>query len=291
MKSNSEILYIYDAVRTNPNGDMDNQNKPRLDYDDMTNLVSDVRLKRYVRDYLNLYHDQELFITEEAEDAKKRGEQLKKSKKKHEELIDVRLFGAVYAESGNNTHLTGPVQFTWGSSLNRVELQESKTITSSFSSGEGVGKDYRVKYSILGFSGSLNGKIGEKARLTEDDVKLLDKAMIEAIPLSRTRSKVGQTPRLYLRVELKEGNYFLKDLREYIDISEKEGLSSIKDVRLEVEPLKIYLEKNKGKISKVFYYLDDLLCGKDGKELKIEDITGDLEAVDLTLEENKDSKE
>jgi len=43
--TNSEILFIYDAEKTNPNGDMDNQNKPRMDWDTNTNLVSDVRLK------------------------------------------------------------------------------------------------------------------------------------------------------------------------------------------------------------------------------------------------------
>ena len=51
VKNNSEILFIYDAKMTNPNGDMDNENKPRMDYDTDTNLVSDVRLKRYLRDY------------------------------------------------------------------------------------------------------------------------------------------------------------------------------------------------------------------------------------------------
>lgn len=276
MNRNSEMLYIYDAVRTNPNGDMDNQNKPRMDYDDMTNLVSDVRLKRYVRDYLNICHEKELFITEEAKDAKERGAQLKKDKKDHKDLIDVRLFGAVFAEEGGNLHLTGPVQFTWGTSLNKVELQESKTITSSFSSGEGVGKDHRVKYSFLGFSGSINAKVGEHSRLIEEDIKLLDKAMVEAIPLSRTRSKIGQTPRLYLRVELKEGNYFLKDLREYIELGEKEGLASIKDIKLDVEPLKNYFELNKKKISKILYFIDDSLCKIDGSKIAIEDIVGSI---------------
>jgi CRISPR-associated protein Csh2 len=50
--NNSDILFIYDAKLCNPNGDPDDENKPRMDYDTQTNLVSDVRLKRYLRDYL-----------------------------------------------------------------------------------------------------------------------------------------------------------------------------------------------------------------------------------------------
>ena len=49
---NSEILFIYDAKLCNPNGDPDDENKPRMDYETRKNLVSDVRLKRYIRDYL-----------------------------------------------------------------------------------------------------------------------------------------------------------------------------------------------------------------------------------------------
>jgi CRISPR-associated protein Csh2 len=49
---NGEILYLYDAKDTNPNGDPDAENRPRMDYVGRRLLVSDVRLKRYVRDYL-----------------------------------------------------------------------------------------------------------------------------------------------------------------------------------------------------------------------------------------------
>ena len=50
--NNGEILYLYDAKLTNPNGDPDEENRPRMDYERSLNLVSDLRLKRYVRDYL-----------------------------------------------------------------------------------------------------------------------------------------------------------------------------------------------------------------------------------------------
>ena len=47
-------VHFYDAAQCNPNGDPDQENKPRMDYDTETNLVTDTRLKRYIRDYLSL---------------------------------------------------------------------------------------------------------------------------------------------------------------------------------------------------------------------------------------------
>jgi len=267
---NSEILFIYDAEKTNPNGDMDDDNKPRMDKDTNTNLVSDVRLKRYVRDYFEKYEDEELFITESAKDSKDRNKQIKKDNGKHTDLIDVRLFGAVFADSGANTHLTGPVQFNWGYSLNEVELQESKTITSSFSSGQGIGKDYRVKYSIISFSGGINGLNAKHTQLTEEDITSFDNAMVKSIPLLRTRSKIGQTPRLYLRVVLKDNKNALDDLREYIELEKKEGLTDIHDVNLNMSNLSNYLTANKDKIGKIIYWKHPNLkiTGFDPKSIK-----------------------
>ena len=54
ISNNSDFLFLYDAAQCNPNGDPDQENKPRMDYDTQTNLVTDTRLKRYIRDYLSL---------------------------------------------------------------------------------------------------------------------------------------------------------------------------------------------------------------------------------------------
>lgn len=269
--NNSEILFLYDAKNTNPNGDMDNENKPRRDLDTKINLVSDVRLKRYIRDYLHEAKGQKLFVTSEADTSKDRVKQIiEKAKlekdedvqKMIDELIDIRLFGAVFAAKGKNTHLTGPIQFNWGYSLNKVELQASNTITSSFKSGKGIGKDDRVIYSFLAFSGGINGKIAEKTSLSENDIKLFDESMIRAIPFCRTRSKIGQTPRLYLRVTLKNHSIVLKDLREYIKFTPKANenlIRNINDFDINIQELIDYLKTNNDYINKVYYWIDDKL--------------------------------
>ena len=255
IQNNSEILFIYDGKMTNPNGDMDNENKPRMDYDTDTNLVSDVRLKRYIRDYFETVKEKEIFVTKNAKDAKDRGNQIQH---KYLNMIDVKLFGAVYADKGGNDHKTGPVQFNWGYSLNPVEIMESSTITSSFSDQKGIGKDFRVKYSLIAFNGSINALVAKDTEMNDNDLAEFDKAMVNAIPYARTRSKIGQTPRLYLRVEL-ENKTILKDLREYISIDynfdNKYLLRSIDDYKLNIDGLISYL-KDKS-ISKIFYWKDD----------------------------------
>ncbi len=263
--NNSEMLFLFDAKKCNPNGDMDNENKPRMDWDTSTNLVSDVRLKRYIRDYLETVKEKTLFVTKKAEDAKDRVAQLKKEGKDVLDLIGVRLFGAVTATETAD-HLTGPVQFNWGYSLNKVELQDTKTITSSFSSGEGVGKDYRVKYSFIAFNGGINGLAAKNTNLTSEDISLLDEAMVKAIPLNRTRSKIGQTPRLYLRVELKDNQSYLNDLREYIKLHYKvseEEIREISQLEVDIDELINYLNDKNDKINNVYYWIDSKLKFKN----------------------------
>jgi len=64
IQNSSDFIFIYEAIQCNPNGDPDQENKPRMDYDTKTNLVTDVRVKRFIRDYLkakghNIFVDME----------------------------------------------------------------------------------------------------------------------------------------------------------------------------------------------------------------------------------------
>ncbi|HON73139.1 MAG TPA: type I CRISPR-associated protein Cas7, partial [bacterium] len=64
IKNRSEILFLYDATNINPNGDPLDENKPRIDEETGINIVTDVRLKRTIRDYLFDYKGIEVFIRE-----------------------------------------------------------------------------------------------------------------------------------------------------------------------------------------------------------------------------------
>lgn len=292
VNKNSEILFLYDARMSNPNGDMDNENKPRMDYDTDTNLVSDVRLKRYVRDYFEQNLGKEIFVTGKAEKAQNRTEAIVgKGKVSDEDLekivdtcYDIRFFGVVLGTTGGNTHLTGPVQFNWGYSLNPVEINESSTITSSFSSGEGVGKDYRVKYSLIAFNGSVNANVAEDTKLQDEDLVTFDNALLKAIPLNKTRSKEGQYPRLYLRVELKDKDIMLKDLREYLSIKErtdnKYEIRSCDDYIVDFNKLNSYLNEKADQIDTIHFWKDDKINIDGWKEL-MESFDGKINELKL----------
>lgn len=68
--NSSDFLFIYEAIQCNPNGDPDQENKPRMDYDTKTNLVTDTRVKRFIRDYLKATNEEEVVFVDMEGDSK-----------------------------------------------------------------------------------------------------------------------------------------------------------------------------------------------------------------------------
>jgi len=283
--NNSDILFLYDAKMTNPNGDPDDENRPRMDYERFRNLVSDVRLKRYIRDYLE-QKGNEIFVsklegkTVNATDRlKKLAEGLGKKVKDLtsdmvlDKLIDVRLFGATMpikgadGAKGSSMTFTGPVQFNWGYSLNQVELVESNGITSHFSSESdktqgAMGKDYRIYYSLVAFHGVISGRRAKHTNLSEDDINLFREALIKSIPLQATRSKIGQYPKLLLQVQYNDDETLLGDLRDFVSISselEDKKIREVNDYKLDVTELLNKLSQFVDRIDKLYVWQDPAL--------------------------------
>jgi len=348
IKNNSEILFIYDAKMCNPNGDPDDENKPRMDYNRSINLVSDVRLKRYIRDYLMDYKGKPIFVCKvegETVDATNRLKKLIEENREEIEadeklkdlfvkntpaeknlsnhlpwllskLTDVRFFGATMplkSEGGKGASITftGPIQFNWGYSLNKVTgPMESSTITSTFAgAGEEystMGKDYRVDYSLIAFHGIISAKRAENTKLTEEeDIDLFDDAMINAIPLeATTRSKTGQNPLLYIRVEYNTPEFFSGDFRRYVKVAEKGSenemspdetakLRSSDDYVLDLTKLSDALGKHSDKIERIhFWKSQDIEIrgwkNQDGK-LKAKDSAG--KEIEIPIEPLPKTKE
>ncbi len=298
IEKNSEILFLYDAEKCNPNGDPDNENKPRMDVISKTNIVTDVRMKRYIRDYLEEYKKMNIFITKPEGLVLSAGDRIKawiwrklnptdtidKEKVRSikiedynipdngiiEEFVDVRLFGAtipikasVQGGSGSSETHIGPVQLNWGKSLNNVTLMETSGITSHFASDQGeqgtMGTDYRVYYSFIGFHGIISAKRAIEVKLTNDDVKILDEAFIKSIPLNATRSKIGQAPRLYMRIEYTSADYYIGDLRKFVKLTNIDNLRSIQDVELDVTPLVEKLKAENNKITAIYLWKDPMI--------------------------------
>lgn len=287
IKQNSEVLFLYDCKLCNPNGDPDDENRPRMDYDRERCLVSDVRLKRYLRDYLE-EKGHTIYVTKSAGvvQAMKRIQDVLGKEKVGgqdlpallEKLLDVRLFGATMPIKGERrgggeaVNLTGPVQYTWGYSLNQAQFVDSSTISSQFSArdtaGQGTfGKDYRLYYALVAFHGVVSARRAqvmferseEQCATSESDLALMDEAMIRAIPLLATRSKIGQYPRLYARFVFRDADTFMGDMRDELQLSESKGLRSANDFSVALDRLADRLALLKEQIDHVVVWQDPAL--------------------------------
>ncbi|PKP54651.1 MAG: type I-B CRISPR-associated protein Cas7/Csh2 [Candidatus Altiarchaeales archaeon HGW-Altiarchaeales-3] len=300
IKNRSEIVFLYDIKDANPNGDPLDENKPRIDEETGINIVTDVRLKRTIRDYLMNFKGEEIFVKEitnedgSIQDAKARANNFlektdikdKDFNKQKDEIkkailekcIDVRLFGAtipldISVKKGNKTEnitgsitLTGPVQFRMGRSLHKVELKHIKG-TGAFAAG----KDKRQKtfreedilpYSLISFYGIINENAAKHSQLSESDISLLLEAIWNGTKNLISRSKVGQMPRLLLKVNYKEENYHLGDLDKLIKIKDikniaEEKIRDIGDIELDTSELVEILNSNKEKIDSVDLKIDE----------------------------------
>lgn len=298
----SEILFLYDIHDANPNGDPLDSNKPRLDEETEFNIVTDVRLKRTIRDYLKDFKEQEIFIKDvrnkdgSLQDAKQRALTFKNNKdlpleKFKEEVrnkiingcIDVRLFGATIPlerninnkEEKSSITLTGPVQFRMGRSLHNVELKHIKG-TGGFASGEDKDQktfreEYVLPYSLVNFYGIINGNVAEDTKMSEADLKLLMEGIWLGTKNLITRSKFGQMPRLLLRIEYSEPHFFIGDLNNKIslshDLDDDKKLRNISECKIIMDNLIKDLESNSSKIRTIYYKIDDNLSFKYGDNI------------------------
>lgn len=286
LKNRSEILFLYDVTDANPNGDPMDENKPRIDEETGINIVTDVRLKRTIRDYLYEYKGLEVFIREiRSEDGKlktkeERMAEFKSNKEVIEKCIDIRLFGATTAIEGKTMTLTGPVQFKFGRSLHKVDLTYIKGTTVMPS---GAGKEqgtftekYILPYSLIAFYGIVNENLAkvQEIPLTEEDVNLMLEGIWYGTKNLISGSKFGQMPRLLIQVVYKpDSSFYIGELDKRIKLiseMEDEKIRDISQVKIDISELSKVLEENKDKIEKIRYKVDErLTLVKDGKETSL----------------------
>ncbi len=289
---NSEILFIYEASNTNPNGDPDNENKPRTDSRGFAE-VTDLRLKRFIRDYMEEFDNKSIVIKPDVKNSngkkaskmsdlikaaiqnfnkdKEKDKKIDSSNKFLQAFKDIAYFGVVTgdAEKFLESNYYGAVQFQYGRSFNKAEI-ETYTISPV---AETLGVDQRLKYGVIGFYGVVNAKTAQKNFLTDTDIQNLDKYIINSIPqMSKlSRSKIGHNSLFYIRIEYKKG-FNPKDLRRFVDIDKKEKIYSTDDYTLQIQRLKEYLTTNENLIHKIYLYensdLKTDLTLKDDEQIK-----------------------
>ena len=228
LQNRHDFVFLFDIKNGNPNGDPDNGNMPRVDVDTQKGLVTDVALKRKIRNYVDLRHGGQpphaIYMREKAilnqthSEAyaalglKPESKKLPKDEAKARELTrwmcsnfyDVRAFGAVMTTDVNAGQVRGPVQLGFSESIDPVLPQEI-TITRSSVTNERdaakertMGRKYIVPYGLYrchGFvSANLAGDATKGTGFSEDDHSLLFEALCNMYEHDRSAARMEMNP-------------------------------------------------------------------------------------------------
>lgn len=281
IKNRSEILFLYEIENANPNGDPLNENRPRFDSEENKVLVSDVRLKRTIRDYwfeykgFNGSNGKDIFVRETKysegkeeyiSSGSRRAELFKESSDTVlETCIDVRVFGGVLPSKKETYTFTGPVQFQMGKSLHQTEIITEQG-TGAFASGDKKKQatfrtEYKIPYALIGFNGIVNEKAAQYTKMTEEDRKLLLEGIWNGTKNLISRSKFGQNPLLLFTVNYKEP-YYIGGLRQRLKIiSEKSDLQirNTDDYKIDLTGLLMEIKVQSDKITSIEVQVDSRL--------------------------------
>lgn len=302
IKNRSEILFLYEIENANPNGDPMNENRPRFDAEDGTALVSDVRIKRTIRDYWYEYkgfngkEGKDIFVRETEyqledktyiSDGKRRAKAFGESREKVlKECIDVRVFGGVIPLDKDSITLTGPVQFQMGRSMHQTEVSTEQG-TGAFASGDKKSQatfrtEYKLPYALIGLNGIINEKAAHYSTMTEDDKTLLLEGIWEGTKNLISRSKFGQNPVLLLTIDYKEA-FYIGNLRQRVKLSSLKNdleIRGLEDITLDISDLVAELKKYKEKIQSVNLKSDSRLkIQANGKGITLQNETFDFNAI------------
>lgn len=300
MINKSEILFLYESTYSMPNGDPFTGEQR---YDDETKkvLVSDVRIKRFIRDYF-VENGKDVYVINDksqlGEGVKGSGSELRmlslKDKFKNDDsvlseikkgkfeidpikilqkCIDVKLFGGISTEKGFAVNLTGPVQFALlNPSLNSVDLRIHQN-TSVFSSSEeksrgAIGTTTVVPYSVNQIHGWINPFSAKHTSLTDEDIAEMFKALWESVNNANTRTKSNQNSLLLIQIVYSEPNKKLYGVDRFIKInSEKrdEQIRNSDDYTFDFSALKEITDNDK--VSAVNFYTEKAEIEKELGEL------------------------
>jgi CRISPR-associated protein Csh2 len=257
INNRSEVIFIYDVKDNNPNGDPLNENMPRIDQETGINYVTDVRLKRTIRDFIAIEYGQQapnlIFMLAQRKDdetlqtMKERIGEFKNIDDIIKQCIDIRLFGGTLAfaeaknkkkgnknkeeneemqdEDAKSIAITGPVQFRIGRSMHKVfhkEDQISRMIPNDENKKQGTfGFDHRLFYSLIKFYGVINENAAIRTNLSNEDIEVLLRAMWDGTKALNTRTKIGHMPRLLVKVDYAK-SFFIGDLDSKIKMEKVE---------------------------------------------------------------------
>jgi CRISPR-associated protein Csh2 len=264
LNNRNEFLFLYDIKNGNPNGDPD-ENRPRID--DVTKhcYVTDVRLKRFIRDYLIQTEGEDSILvtklgTKTVNLTDRVKDSLEKNKIEGKELfnslldrfIDLRMFGSPLAfkgapaDWGETSKVTGPIQINFGETLHKVEEVTFHGTSIFRSKGEAEESEqrmgtfttyYAIPYGLIAFHGIANENAAVTTGLSKEDFQKFKIAIWKGIretTSAHTRTKRDQQPRMLLNIVFKD-RIKIKDNGEEKLIPTEYHIGSLEE-KIELKP-------------------------------------------------------
>lgn len=255
-----DFVFLFDVHNGNPNGDPDAGNMPRMDPETGHGLVTDVAIKRKIRNYvamakgdtpgydiymrdgavLNAQHRKAYAHFGIEPDTKSK----KAPKDKAEELtrwmcdnfFDIRAFGAVMSTEVNAGQVRGPVQFTFAESIDAIVPMEISITRSSVTNEKDaekndrtMGRKHIVPYGLYRTHGFINARLANDARkgtgFSEADLGWLWEALTAMFDYDRAAARGEMTARslIVFKHDSDLGNAPAHKLLERVTVSRAEG--------------------------------------------------------------------
>ena len=260
IKNRYDFMYLFDVINGNPNGDPDADNAPRMDPETGYGYVTDVCLKRKVRNYVdtvkngaegyNILIKSDLPLNNKFRaayehenlpvDVTKKGTNPTVEQQARQFMCrnyyDVRMFGAVMSTGTNSCGIVrGPVQFSFSNSvspifINHVSItRQAKTDEERAAKGETeMGAKQIIPYGLYVMHGHISAALANKTtNISDTDVELLWQALLYMFEEDRSASRPEMECRgLYIfKHDSVLGNARFADLEKKISIKMKDGIT------------------------------------------------------------------
>jgi CRISPR-associated protein Csd2 len=225
IKNRYDFVFYFDVENGNPNGDPDAGNMPRIDAETGIGIVSDVCLKRKVRNYVDLtcegktgyriYVQNSAVLNERNQEAydslglkpekkklpKKLEDQLAVTKFMCDNFYDIRAFGAVMTTEINCGQVRGPVQLCFSQSVEPV-MPSEMSITRMAVAKRDENKDLKtmgrkeyIPYGLYRLEGFVSASLAEKSGFSEGDLNLFWEALMNMFEDDRSAARGLMTSR------------------------------------------------------------------------------------------------
>lgn len=214
LKNRIDFVYLFDVQDGNPNGDPDAGNLPRIDAETCMGLVTDVCLKRKVRNYVQIakgcVDGYDIFIKEKAvldklveevykdktvDKASKDAKKVKAKALMCHKYYDIRTFGAVIATSGKQDQVRGPIQLTFSRTIDPIVSREHSitrmavTKKTELDKERTMGRKATVPYGLYLCHGFVSANLAKQTGFSEDDLNLFWEALKGMFDVDRSAAR------------------------------------------------------------------------------------------------------